>query len=452
MNGTRVLIIDDEASTCRMLVDLLSNRGLHASSRTDPEAALDALLVDDYDVVVTDLQMQKLSGLDVCRRLKDSYPDIPVIIISGVGNTDAVIEAIRAGAHDFITKPFDVEELKVGIELAVKERALEGEGRRLPIPELARNEITLIGESRAMLELKTVVAGAATRDTHVLITGEAGTEKELVARAIHTASARAKGPFLSINCALFPEPLLERELFGSALAAESSPIKDGLFVAANGGTILLEEIGEITAATQAKLLRAVQERRVLPLGANDEIPFDARIIATTNRDLDGDYTRGRFRADLYYRLNVVGISVPPLRARGSDLFLLAEYFLQNSRAALSKGVRNISREAAEKMVNYPFPGNVRELENVIDLGVAHASSPEISVYGLPDSIRRYRGHGKELLEKSAQELITVAELEERYVAHVLRTLEGNKAKAANVLQMDRKTLYRKLERWGQNDD
>jgi DNA-binding NtrC family response regulator len=298
----------------------LTRRGFDVATRVDPDEALDTLAVDDFQIVVTDLQMQRTNGIELCRRLRDNRPDIPVIIMTGFGSQEAVVEAIRAGAYDFVVKPFDVDLLQIAIERAEAHRKLHAEITRL------RSEINetysyegLIGRSRAMRILSTLISQAAPSEASVMVTGESGTGKELVARAIHAESRRKDGPFVAVNCAAMPETLLESELFGHTRGAftDAKTAKDGLFVAANGGTIFLDEIGDMPITMQVKLLRAIQERRVRPIGSSEEVPFNVRIVTATNRDIDTDVSEGRFRSDLFYRLNVVRVDVPPLRSRGA---------------------------------------------------------------------------------------------------------------------------------------
>jgi two-component system response regulator HydG len=284
-----------------------------------------------------------------------------------------------------------------------------------------------------------------------LITGESGTGKELVARAIHAESRRASGPFVAVNCAAMPETLLESELFGHTKGSftDAKTSREGLFVVANGGTLFLDEIGDMPLGMQVKLLRAIQERRVRPIGGSEEISFNTRIITATNRDIDSDVDEGRFRPDLFYRLNVVRVAVPPLRARGNDVIQLAHHFLSRSAEAQRRSVTGIAREAAEKMIAYPFPGNVRELENMIERAVALTSSSQIQLEDLPHAIRTYERPARVVEVESVKDLVSMEEVERRYVAHVLSTVAGNKTQAAHVLKMDRKTLYRKLQRWQQ---
>jgi DNA-binding NtrC family response regulator len=449
MSCVRVLVVDDDFSTCSFLRQSLAPRGFEVAIEVDPEEALETLVYNDFNVVVTDLHMHKMTGIDLCRRLKDQRPDVPVIIMTGFGSQEIVTEAIRVGAHDFVTKPFDVRRLQDAILRADEHRKLQGEIRRLrsAVVEMYSFE-GLIGQSRSMLALSTLIARAAPSEASIMIIGESGTGKEVVARALHAASRRADGPFVAVNCAALPETLLESELFGHARGAftDARSAKEGLFVAANDGTLFLDEIGDMPISIQVKLLRAIQERVVRPLGANDEVPFNVRLITATNHNLDTATARGRFREDLFYRLSVVRIDVPPLRARGKDVLLLAEYFFSRSREAVRKGVRRFSDEAVEKFTSYPFPGNVRELENMVEHAIAVTVSDQIRVSDLPDKIRNYE-KSKDDYDPLTVDLISMDALEQRYISYVLRSVGGNRKEAARVLRLDRKTLYRKLKRW-----
>lgn len=454
MSAPQILVIDDDAATCELLKQTLTRRGYGVGSVTDPEDALETLATGDYQVVVTDVHMEKMSGVEVCRRLKDRRPDVPVIIMTGFGNQELVVDAIRAGAHDFIAKPFEVAILQLAIDRAIRRRELEGEIRQL------RSEMTtqpihekLIGRSQAMTELSSMISRAAPSEASVMIVGESGTGKELVARAIHESSRRAAGPFVAINCGALPETLLESELFGHTAGAftDANVSKPGLFVAADGGTIFLDEVAEMPLSIQVKLLRSIQERRVRPVGSSEEIRFNARLITATNRDIDSDVEEGRFRGDLFYRLNVLRIFVPALRARGNDVLALAQHFLTQSKDACAKGIVRFSRDAIEQIVTYPFPGNVRELENMVQSAIAMAEKEEIDLHDLPDVIRLYRRPKGNLNPEELPDLITVDELERRYIGHVLLALSNNRTQAATVLRMDRKTLYRKLRRWAAAD-
>jgi two-component system, NtrC family, response regulator AtoC len=447
----RVLIVDDDQNLCEMLTATLGRRGFEAEWALDGQSAFARVRSGDYDVVVADLNMRGMTGIALCERIVAERPDLPVVVITAFGSLDTAIAAIRAGAYDFITKPFDNAAIALALERAVQHRALRREVRRL------REEVRsigrfgdLIGESPAMREVTELLGRIAETDTPVLITGESGTGKEIVARALHARGARAEGPFVPVNCAAIPENLIESELFGHTRGAftDAKASRQGLFQQAHGGTLFLDEVGEIPIALQAKLLRVLQERRVRAVGSDHETPFDARIIAATNRDLEQAVEDKRFREDLYYRLNVIRVELPPLRARGADVLLLAQHFLDGFARRMNKAVVGISPPAAEKIAAYAWPGNVRELQNCVERAVALTHFDRIAVEDLPDTVRSYRRSHVLVAADDPQELVTMDEVERRYVLRVLEATGGNKKAAAKVLGFDRRTLYRKLERWG----
>ncbi len=456
MSG-RVLLVDDDPAMNDVLVESLPKKGYQALARTSGDAALALLDSEDFDVVVTDLHMKGMNGLELCHRIVANRPDIPVIVITAFGSLEAAVEAIRAGAYDFVTKPFDTKTLVVALDRAAQHRALRQEVRRLREQiDRARPLPDLIGESAALRPVRELISRLADSDASVLITGESGSGKELVATALHATSRRRRGPFVAINCAALPEPLLESELFGHTKGAftDAKAPRVGLFVQANGGTLFLDEIGELPLSLQAKLLRALQERKVRAIGAESETPIDVRLVSATNRDLESAIEQRRFREDLYFRLNVVQIAVPALRVRGNDILLLAQHFLERFAATSGKNgkpVKGISAAAAEKLLAYTWPGNVRELQNAMERAVALTRFEEISVDDLPEKIRRYQ-RSQVLPEASdPTELVRLEEVERRYILRVLEAVGGRRSDAARVLGIDRKTLYRKLEMWGERD-
>jgi two-component system response regulator AtoC len=326
----RVLIIDDDRDTCEMLADTIKKRGFDPTWRTSPDEALALVAEQDFDTIVTDLNMAGMSGVDLCQQVLAIRDDVPVVVITGFGSLEAAVAAIRAGAYDFVTKPIGAEQITLTLERAVKHRGLRAELKRLRQAASTPEGLDdMIGASPAMQRVYDLLGRVATTETTVLITGESGTGKELVARALHRMSERRQGPFVAINTAAMPETLLESELFGHARGAftDAKNARQGLFIKANGGTLFLDEIGEMPLGMQAKLLRALQERTVRPVGGDNEVPFDTRVVAATNRDLESEVEAHRFREDLYYRVNVVRIHVPPLRSRGSDVLALAQHFL-----------------------------------------------------------------------------------------------------------------------------
>ena len=373
-----------------------------------------------------------------------------MVVMTAFGSMETAVAAIRAGAYDFVTKPFEMDDIALTLERALRHRALREEVKRLRrAVDDSRKFDDIIGQSSAMEKAYDLLDRVADSDTTVLITGESGTGKELVARALHKRSPRNRGPFVAINCAAMPETLLESELFGHTRGAftDARQARPGLFVKAQGGTLFLDEIGEMPMGMQAKLLRALQERTVRPVGGDVELPFDARLVAATNRDLETEVEEKRFREDLFYRINVVRINVPPLRSRGSDVLLLAQSFIERYSTAGRSKVKGMSSGAADKLLSYPWPGNVRELQNCIERAVALARYDQIGVDDLPEKIRDFKSSRVIVETEDPSELLPMDEVERRYILRVLEAVGGNKTMAAQVLGFDRRTLYRKLERW-----
>lgn len=449
--NARVLVVDDDPNMCELLESSLLRRGYDVVWRTSADGGLQALLETDFDVVVTDLNMPGTNGIDLCERVSANRPDVPVVMITAFGSLDTAVAAIRAGAYDFITKPFDLDMLRLTLDRAVQHRRLGDEVKRL------QREVTrfqgfdeLLGESQPIRRVLDLVQRAAESEATVLVTGESGTGKELVARALHARSKRCKGPFIPLNCGAVPETLLEAELFGHARGAftDAKSARSGLMLNATGGTLFLDEIGDAPLGLQQKLLRAIEERKVRPLGENGERAFDARFVFATNRDLEAEIERGRFREDLYYRINVVHIDIPPLRVRGADILMLAQHFLRHFSLASNKAVEGLSSAAAQKLLAYSWPGNVRELRNSMERAVALTRFQELAVDDLPEKIQQYRGSRVVVDLDDVSQLPPLEEIERRYIMRVLEATGGHRTKAAELLGLDRKTLYRKLERWG----
>jgi len=442
----KILVADDDRDMCELAEAGLSLRGYGVSWRLSPDAALAELDNEDYSVLLVDIHMEGMSGLDLCRAAMAKRPDLVVVVMTGFGTLEHAIGAMRAGAYDFITKPVSMDALALTIDRAVRYRAMTDELQRLRRRVDEHDLPNVIGDSDAMQRMADIVSRVAETDANVLITGESGTGKELVARALHERSGR-RGPFLAINCAAVPETLLENELFGHARGAftDARTSRTGLFVEANQGTLFLDEVGEMPMGMQAKLLRALQERKVRPLGATQEVPFDARIVTATNRDLEGEVAAKRFREDLYYRINVVRVDVPALRRRGNDALLLAQFFLDRAGQRSGKSVNRLGRAVADRIMGYDWPGNVRELENCIERAVALARFDEITIDDLPSKIREHRA--TEVFEESEdpKQLPSMEVVEERYIRKVLAAVSGNKTLAAKILGFDRRTLYRKLK-------
>jgi two-component system response regulator HydG len=456
MTAGRVLVVDDDRSLCDTLADALGKRGFWVECRTTPGEALEVLRGADWDVVVTDLRMGAASGLDLCARVVAEWPDIPVIVVTAFGTLDTAIGAIRAGAYDFITKPIEIDALAVGIERAIERRRLRVEVGQLrrAVGTMSGRFGKLLGASDAMRSVYDLLERIVDSSATVLVTGESGTGKEVVARALHDCGPRRSKPFVAVNCSAVPEALLESELFGHARGAftDARAPRTGLFVQANAGTLLLDEIGDMPLALQPKLLRALQERTLRPVGGDTEVPFDVRIVATTNRDLRALIDDNRFREDLYFRINVIHVALPPLRARGGDVLLLAQHFIDVHAARAGKTVTGISPAAAERLLAYPWPGNVRELQNSIERAIALTRRSEIQVEDLPETVRSFERSHVLVAADDPSELVALAEVERRYVLRVVEAAGGNKSLAAQILGITRKTLYRKLGEYGATDD
>jgi len=447
----KVLIVDDDTSMCELLAESLAQQGYDVRWKASARDALAEVEQRNFDVVLTDINMKDMNGLELCQKATEVHPDLPVIVITAFGSMETAVQAIRAGAYDFITKPFDIDVVAIAIERAVKHGLLQREVQRLQrAVDESRRFDELLGASPAMKEVYDLLERVAESESTVLVTGESGTGKELVARALHRRSKRASGPFVAINCAAMPEQLLESELFGHTKGAftDARTARPGLFVQAKGGTIFLDEIGDMPLGLQPKLLRALQERSVRPVGGDHETPIDVRVVAASNRDLETAIEERKFREDLYYRINVIHVELPPLRARGADVLLLAQHYLEHFAAQSQKDVRTLDAEAAERLSAYAWPGNVRELANCLERAVALTRSESIGSADLPEKIRNYRTSHVLVAATDPSELVPLEEVEKRYILRVLEAVGGNKTLAAQVLGLDRKTLYRKLDRYG----
>jgi two-component system response regulator AtoC len=450
----RVLLVDDEAEMVSMLSTGLTRRGFDLLTARSADEAIALLDHEDVQVVVTDLNMAGMSGLALTERIVANRPGLPVIVLTAFGSMNAAIGAIRSGAYDFLAKPIELDALAVAVERAARHRRLTDELVRLRRQVGPARDQDLVGQSEAMREVFDVIGRVSATDATVLVTGESGTGKELVARAIHKQSRRANGPLVAINCAAMPEALLESELFGHVKGAftDARGNKSGLFVQASGGTLFLDEIGEMPPGLQAKILRALQERRVRPVGGEAEVPFDVRLVCATNRDLERAIEKGSFREDLFYRINVVRLQLPPLRARGGDILLLAQRFLADTARRFEKPVTGFAPAAADKLAGYEWPGNVRELGNAIERAVALARFDTITVDDLPERVRAYTPASVVIAGTDPTELVSLEELEHRYILHVLHACGGSRTIASNVLGLDRKTLYRRLKTYGIGDE
>lgn len=452
---TNLLVVDDDQALCSFVVDGLGREGFSVRSSTTAQEALEIIAAGGVEIVLVDINMPGMNGLELCRRILDGRPEIVAIVVSAFGSLETAIAAIRAGAYDFVTKPFEIEQLVVAVERARQHRELRDEVKRLrqAVADAQPFE-DILGESPVLLRMCSLVDSVANGESTVLITGESGTGKELVARALHRRGARREGPFVALSCAAVTDSLLESELFGHARGAftDAREARGGLLVKAKGGTFFLDELGEMPPAMQAKLLRALETRMVRPVGSDVEVPFDARLVAATNRDIETDVEDGRFRRDLYFRINVIHIEVPPLRARGSDILLLAQHFTEKLARRLGKAVTGISAPAAERLLGYPWPGNVRELQNAIERAVALTQYEKIVVEDLPEPVRSYRRSQILPSGDDPSEMLPMHEVEKRYILRVLEAAGGNKTLAAQILGFDRRTMYRKLARLTDSGD
>jgi DNA-binding NtrC family response regulator len=450
---TYVLLVDDDSSLCETLRLGLTKRGYAVTAAGSAEAGFERLLAEDFDVVITDVRMPGADGISLCEKIAANRPDVPVVVMTAFGSLEAAVAAIRAGAYDFISKPVQLDVLGIAIDRAAQTRALRDEVKRLRTGSERTGFGDLVGQSTAMQKVYDLVARVASSDVSVLITGESGTGKEVIAQSLHKRSRRAQGPFLPVNCSAMPEALLESELFGHTRGAftDAREARTGLFVEARGGTVFLDEIGDMPISLQPKILRALQERRVRPVGSNTEVPIDVRIVAATNRDLEEAIEEKRFREDLYFRLNVIHVELPPLRSRGGDVLALAQHFLEGFARREGKAVAGIAPAAAQKILAYTWPGNVRELRNCMERAVTLARFEQVVVDDLPEKVKEYQSSHVIVAGEDPSELVSMEEVERRYVRRVLDAVDGNKAAAARILGFERKTLYRKFERWAQED-
>jgi two-component system response regulator HydG len=450
----RILLVDDDPNQCDLVGALLERLDCSVTSTTSPTEALELVEARDFDVVLTDIDMAGMNGTELCSRIGATRPDVPVIMVTGVGSMETAVAAIRAGAYDFITKPVDPNLVGLAIARAMAHRRLRAELRQLrEVANEARGPMEMIGDGPAMRRVAALIERVALTDATVLVQGETGTGKELVARALHRRSSRSSGPFVAINCAAVPAALLESELFGHARGAftDAKTSRDGLFVRAAKGTLFLDEIGDMPMEMQAKLLRALQERTVRPVGSNAEVPFDTRIVAATHRDLDAQVVEKTFREDLYYRINVVRIEVPPLRCRLEDILPLTTHFLRRAAEKEPRTPIRLSPEAARMLVDYDWPGNVRELENCVERAIALARYDHLAPADLPERIRSFRPVDSLPAddEIASNEILPLEELERRYILRALRILQGNGVRAAELLGVDRRTLSRRLKKYSE---
>jgi two-component system response regulator AtoC len=446
----RVLVVEDDASLRGLLERGLQRRGFEVQAAASAAEAVAALRASEQDALLTDLRLGAEDGLALTQQALQIQPDLPVVVMTAFGSLDTAVGAIRAGAYDFLTKPIDVDAAQLTLDRAVQYRRLKAELVR--VREIASSpdpQEEMVGESATIRAVRDLVRRIAPGEATVLVTGESGTGKEVVARTLHRASERAGGPFVAVNCAALPENLLESELFGHVRGAftDARSSRSGLFAQASGGTLFLDEVGEIPLAMQPKLLRVLEERRVRPVGGDRELDVDVRIVAATNRDLRSLADEGKFREDLYFRLAVMEVDLPPLRARGHDVLLIAQRELLRRALRANKNVRGFSPEAGQMLLAYKWPGNVRELQNTVERALAMARFDHITPDDLPERVRSIKPAAIAAVIELGDELLPLSEIERRYIQHVLDAVQGHRKQAAKILGLDRKTLYRKLEQW-----
>jgi two-component system, NtrC family, response regulator AtoC len=446
---TRMLVVEDDAVARDLLCEILRADGFEVEAVDDGAPAVERAGDGRYDLVLSDVRMERMGGLDVLRAFTEKSPGTPVILITAFGDVTGAMEAIGHGAYDYVSKPFNIEELRLTVARALERRRLSAEAVTSGAPGAERKQVAEIeGKSQRMLEVYKLVARVAPSTATVLVVGESGTGKELVARAIHNRSPRASKPFVPVNCTALSESLLESELFGHARGAFTGAVaaKRGLFETANGGTLFLDEIGDMGPKMQAQILRVLQDGEMRPVGGTEAIRVDVRLVCATNRDLDAEVKAGRFREDLYFRINVVTVRMPPLRDRAGDIPILVRHFINKIARREGRTEASVSPQALDMLCRYGWPGNVRELENAIERAVAVAKGNVVLPSDLPVEVY---GGAQVVPASIIEDRPTLGELEKRYIALVLTECGGNKKKAAEKLGIDRRTLYRALERTGE---
>jgi two-component system response regulator HydG len=440
-----ILIVDDEPSIREACADVAKQTGMKVLTAGTAEEALEILDTSAIDILLTDLILPQTSGLELLKRAHESYPALPVIVLTQYGTIDSAVAATRMGAADYVTKPFRIDELRARLEQAARAVELQQENRLLREQLRTRPGFGgLVGVSERMQRVYKVVQKISQYESAVLILGESGTGKELVARSVHFLGPRKDRPFVPVDCSSLTPTLIESELFGYVKGAFTGALhtKQGLLEAANGGTLFLDEIGDMPVDMQARLLRAIQEREIKPVGSTERRRIDVRVIAATNRDLELAIRNGMFRQDLYFRLNVVQIKLPPLRDRKSDIPLLVTYFLEKF-SKLEESPRTVSEEAMRRLIAYDWPGNVRELENALERAVALGSGPIVSIADLPTNLH----YPTSERAPDKDELLPLEDMERRAILHTLRATSGDKLQAARILGIGKTTLYRKLKQY-----
>jgi DNA-binding NtrC family response regulator len=443
-----MLIVDDERVALRNLEHVMKKEGYEVMGTQSGANALKLLEEQPFDVVLTDLRMEKVDGMEILRRCRELYPDTEVIMITGFATLESGVDAMKHGAFYYIAKPFKLDEVRKVVKEAVTKVSLKKENRHLREQiEHYQGKVKIITQDPGMQRLLDTARQIAPTDCNVLITGESGTGKELFARYLHLNSKRANGPFSAINCGAFTEELLASELFGHEKGAftGAATLKKGLIEMAAGGTLFLDEITEMTASMQVKLLRVIQEREMLRVGGTEQIKVDVRLVAATNRNIQDAIKDGSFRQDLYFRLNVVTLRIPPLSERKDDVPLLSFYFLKKFAVLMKREVKEISPDVIGLLMNYDFPGNVRELENIIERGVALSTGSSIELAHLPEDLREL---SIRTFRKKEGKIPSLEEQETAYIKWVLNETGGNKTLASQILGIDRVSLWRKLKKYG----
>ncbi len=444
----QILVVDDDEITCNLLEEVLSKEGYRVDKALNGKEAIEKGAIKNYEVILTDIRMAGVDGMEVLHTYRRKSPDTIVIMMTAFGSIETAIGAIKEGAYDYVSKPFKLDEIKLTIRRALEQKRLIQENLLYRRELITKYKIeNIVGRTPAMLQVYKTIARVAESRSTILITGESGTGKELVARAIHFNSPRAGKPFVAVDCGSLAETLLESELFGHIRGAFTGAVtnKKGLFEEADGGTCFLDEVGDIGLTMQAKLLRVLQEHEIKRVGDNEPIKIDVRIVAATNKNLEELVKEKRFREDLFYRLNVVALNLPPLRERAEDIPLLGDHFLRKYAEENKKSVSQISPEALDLLLTYGWPGNVRELENVIERAVTLSHHSVILPEDLP---RRIRAEKKGDITQTLPSHLPLAELEKLYIQKILEETGGNKKKAADILGIDRRTLYRMAARYG----
>jgi DNA-binding NtrC family response regulator len=450
--NAKILIVDDEKIALKNLEHVMRKEGYIVVATQSGQNALKLLEEQSFEVVLTDLRMEKVDGMQILKRCHELYPDTEVIMITGFATLETAVETMKQGAFYYISKPFKLDEVRKVVKEAIEKVRLKNENRQLREQiENYQGRVKIVTQDTKLEKLLDTARQIAPTDCNVLLSGESGTGKELFARYIHFSSNRTEGPFFAINCGAFTEELLSNELFGHEKGAftGAATMKKGLIEMASGGTLFLDEVTEMPPSMQVKLLRVIQEKEVLRLGATESIKIDVRFIAATNRDIQTAIKAGNFRQDLYFRLNVVLLNMPPLSERKEDIPLLSYYFLKKYSALMKKNVTEISAEVVALLMNYDFPGNVRELENIIERGVALSTGSSIEVVHLPEDLREL---SIKTFRRREGKIPSLEDQEMSYINWVLSEVGGNKTLAAQILGIDRVSLWRKLKKYGLDNE